>query len=561
MQGLETRVSARDVRQFEGDALVVGVFSDDEALQGPAAALDESLAGVITTLRASGEISGATDETTLLHTLGKIEPTRVLIIGLGARSRCTPDRIRRAAAIGCRMLRKVGARHIGLALAWVESGVNLAQAARAATEGALLGLYEFTSYKSSKSNQVGKGAQISDRDGQVSLNSHNGAHESADLKSGPDGQDERTGQTGDLPVRRRLTTITIIGRGREPALRAAVARGRIIAEGANFARDLGNEPPNILTPTELAERARRMAQEVGLECDIYGPDWMRQQGMGALLGVNQGSAQEPRFIVLRYHGGTDATPGLGLLGKGITFDSGGVSIKTADGMREMKIDMAGGASVIGAMRAIAQLRPAINVTGIIPTTENMPDGGAYRPGDILRASNGKTIEILNTDAEGRLILADALSYAVKQRLSPLIDIATLTGAITTALGSVRAGLFSNDEALQRIVQQAADAAGERVWPMPMDDEYGDLIRSEIADLKQTSGGRAAGSIAAAKVLNHFVGATPWAHLDIAAMALRDRRTAESEPGATGFGVRLFVELATLLAAQQPAGAQAQPAHA
>jgi len=549
MQGLEVRVSARDVRQFAGDALVVGVFSDDEELHGPAAALDEALAGVISDLRASGEISGAADETTLLHTLGKIEPTRVLIIGLGIRARCTPDRIRRASAIACRALRKVGARHVGLALAWVESGVNLALAARAATEGAILGLYEFTRYKSARQTSKSAAASLlsalsSDVVSASELNGH--------LSNG-----DHSNQQSELPVRRRLTTVTILGRGREPALRAAVTRGRIVAEAVNFARDLGNEPPNTLTPTELSERARRMAQEVGLECEVFGPEWMRQQGMGALLGVNQGSAEEPRFIMLRYHGGDPHTPALGLIGKGITFDSGGLSIKSGEGMREMKIDMSGGASVIGAMRAIAQLKLAINVTGIIPTTENMPDGKAYRPGDILRASNGKTIEILNTDAEGRLILADALSYAVKQGISPLVDAATLTGAITTALGNVRAGLFSNDEALERIIQQAADATGERVWPMPMDDEYGDLIRSEIADLKQVSGGRAAGSIVAAKVLSHFVGAIPWAHLDIAGMAMRATRTIESEPGATGYGVRLFVELATLLAAQR-ASAHAQP---
>jgi len=522
---VDVKVSTRDVQQFTGDALAVGVFSDDDGLQGPAAALDEALAGVISALRASGEITGAADETTLLHTLGKIEPTHVLIVGLGPRARCTADRLRRAAAIASRTLRKAGARHVGLAFAWIESGLNLALAARAASEGALLGLYEFTRYKSSKAT---KGQQ---------------AAAGAETEAAADGE---ASQNGAQPARRRLTTITIIGRGREQAIRAAVERGRILAESANFARDLGNEPPNVLTPTEFAERARRMAEEVGLVCEIHGPDWMREQGMGALLGVNQGSAEEPRFIILRYHSASDKTPGLALVGKGITFDSGGLSLKSGEGMKEMKTDMCGGAAMIGAMRAIAQIKPAINVTCLVPTTENMPDGRSYRPGDILRAANGKTIEILNTDAEGRLILADALSYAVKQGLSPLVDAATLTGAIVTSLGSVRAGLFDNDEALERTIQQAAEASGERVWAMPMDDEYGDLIRSDIADLKQI-GGRAAGSIAAAKVLSHFVGNTPWAHLDIAGMASRDRRSADSEPGATGYGVRLFAELATVLA--------------
>ncbi|MEO7003518.1 MAG: hypothetical protein ABI068_16975, partial [Ktedonobacterales bacterium] len=272
---------------------------------------------------------------------------------------------------------------------------------------------------------------------------------------------------------------------------------------------------------------------------------------GALLAVNQGSVEEPRFIVLRHSGIRNGSgPALGLVGKGITFDSGGLSLKTADGMKTMKTDMCGAAAVIGAMRAIALLKVPATVTGIVPTTENMPSGSAYRPGDILRAANGKTIEIDNTDAEGRLILADALSYAVKQGIAPLIDAATLTGAIVIALGSVRAGLFSNDEAFQRTVQAAAEAAGERVWPMPMDEEYDALIRSEIADVRQT-GGRGAGAIVAAKVLSNFVDATPWAHLDIAATAYRDKREPDSEGGATGYGVRLFTELATLLGARKP----------
>jgi len=496
----DVRVSTRDVQQFEGDALAVGVFSDGATLQGPAAALDEALAGVIAELLANGEITGKADEVTLVHTLGKIEPTRIAIVGLGARNRFSVDRVRRVASLACRTLRSAGARHVGLALAWAESGVNLASAGRAATEGALLGLYDFNRYKA---------------------------------------------QRNDKP-QKAIETITILGRGREPALRSAVQRGRILAESANFARDLGNEPPNTLTPTELGERARAMAAEVGLACEVYGKDWMREQQMGALLGVNQGSVEEPRFIVLRYQGGAKSAPTLALVGKGITFDSGGLSLKTHEGMLEMKMDMCGGAAVIGAMRALALLKPALNVVGIVPTTENMPSGSAYRPGDILRASNGKTIEINNTDAEGRLILADALSYAVKQGFTPIIDAATLTGAIGIALGAHRAGLFSNNDDFQRTVEQAANAAGERVWAMPMDEEYERLIRSDIADIKQ-SGGRLAGSISAAKVLNEFVGDTPWAHLDIAYTAMRGARDAEGEAGATGYGVRLFAELAQQLA--------------
>jgi leucyl aminopeptidase len=512
MDTMDVRVSTRDVQQFDGDALAVGVFSDSARLHGPAAALDEALAGVIAGLRASGEVSGASGEVTLLHTLGKIEPARVAIVGLGTRKRFSPDEVRKAAAIACRALRKAGARRVGLALAWAESGVNLAVAARAATEGALTGLYEFRLYKS-KQNGAANGA---------------GAAESE--------------TSGD----KCIESITVLGRGREPALRAAVERGRILAEATNFARDLGNEPPNVLTPTEFAERARRMAEEVGLECEVFGPERMRELGMGALLGVAQGSAEEPRFIILRHRGGPASQKGPAFVGKGITFDTGGISIKPAEGMQAMKMDMCGGAAVIGAMRAIAQLKPPINVTAYVPTTENMPGGKAYRPGDVLRAMSGKTIEIVNTDAEGRLILADALSYAVQQGLSPLVDAATLTGAIVVSLGHIRAGLFSNDEALQRTVMSAAEIAGERFWPMPMDPEYGRLIASDVADVKQT-GGRPGGAIAAAKVLESFVDDIPWAHLDIAGMNARDKRDAEGDAGATGFGVRTFVEIATLLA--------------
>jgi leucyl aminopeptidase len=510
---MDVRVSTRDVQQFDGDALVVGVFSDKGPLQGPAAALDEALAGVIAELRASGEVTGAVDEVTLLHTLGKIEPSRVAIIGLGPRDRCTLERIRRASAIACRRLSKVKARHVGLALASAERSINLAQAARAMTEGALLGLYQFNQYKSAKSGGDTAAA--------------------ADAESNGNGDESS------------IQTITILGRGREPALRTAVERGKVLAEATNFARDLGNEPPNVLTPTEFGERARRMAEEVGLECEVYGPDWMREQGMGALLGVAQGSAEEPRFIVLRYRGRPKGEPGLALVGKGITFDTGGISLKPGADMDAMKMDMCGGAAVVGAMMAIARLKPNTNVTGIVPTTENMPGGKAYRPGDILRAANGKSIEILNTDAEGRLALADALSWAVKQKLSPLVDAATLTGAMVIALGHVRAGIFSNDEALERTIIAASEVAGERLWPMPMDDEYGDLVRSEIADVKQV-GGRPAGSISAAKVISHFVGDIPWAHLDIAGVNDRAHKDAEWDKGATGFGVRTFVELATLL---------------
>jgi leucyl aminopeptidase len=504
---MDIRVSTRDVQQFDGDAVVVGVFSDDEGLQGPAAVLDDAMAGVLAGLRAAGEITGVVDECVIMHTLGKIEPLRVAVVGFGKREKFTTDRLRRSAAIACRKLRRAGAKRVGLALAGAESGINLAVAARAVAESALLGLYRFRRFKS----EPWADANLTD--------------------------DAATNE---------IESLTILGRGREPALRAAVERGQILAESANFARDLGNEPPNVLTPSELAERARRLADAVGLECEIFGPERIRELGMGALLAVTSGSAQEPRFIILRHRGGQAGELGPAFVGKGITFDSGGLSLKTNDGMLTMKMDMCGAAAVLGAMRAIALLKPPLNVTGIVPTCENMPSATAFRVGDVLRAMNGKTIEIVNTDAEGRLILADALSYATAEGHTPIVDAATLTGSIAAAIGPYRAGLFSNDEPLQRTIQTAAEVAGEKLWPMPMDADYEKLIYSEIADVKQT-GGRNAGSITAAKVLARFVGDTPWAHLDIASVYTREKREADGAAGATGFGVRTFVEIATLLA--------------
>ena len=308
-----------------------------------------------------------------------------------------------------------------------------------------------------------------------------------------------------------------------------------------------NEPPRVLTPTELANRANAMAGQFGLECDIFDKEKIAELQMGGLLGVAQGSAEPPKFIILRYRGMPQSdNKGLAFVGKGITFDSGGISIKPAAGMDEMKGDMGGAAAVIGAMQAIAALKPAINVTALIPTSENMPSGTAYHPGDILRIMNGKTIEIINTDAEGRLILADALSYAVKEGLSPIIDLATLTGGIVIALGDVMTGLFSNNETLTNEVIAAGRTVGEKYWPMPLDDEYSDLIRSDIADIKQT-GGRSASSITAAKILENFVGDAKWAHLDIAGTSYVDSKKAHQEKGATGVGVRTLAELAERLA--------------
>jgi leucyl aminopeptidase len=323
----------------------------------------------------------------------------------------------------------------------------------------------------------------------------------------------------------------------------AIARGRIVAEAQNFTRGLVNEPANRLTPAKVAEAAQKMAAEYELECEVLEREQMEKLGMGALLGVAQGSAEAPALIVIRYRPGrTESKAHLGLVGKGVTFDTGGISIKPADGMEKMKYDMAGGAAMMGAMRAIAQLKPGMAVTAFIPCVENMPGSRAQRPGDIVTAMSGKTIEVINTDAEGRLILADALTYARQQGCTHLVDAATLTGAIVVALGHLNVGLFANDEALRDRVLRAAKAEGERMWPMPLEDDYKEYLKSAYADLANV-GGRWGGAITAALFLKEFAGETPWVHLDIAGTAYLDDSKPFLAKGPTGAPVRTLVRLA------------------
>jgi leucyl aminopeptidase len=339
-----------------------------------------------------------------------------------------------------------------------------------------------------------------------------------------------------------MERFTIAASG-NPDLERAVERATIVGEAQSLARDLANEPANRLTPMMLVDRARQIAAEAGLECEVLERERMQELGMGALLGVAQGSAEPPALIVLRYQPQQgDSSAHLGLVGKAVTFDTGGISIKPADGMEKMKYDMSGGAATIAAMRAIAQLKPSIRVTGFIPTVENMPGSRAQRPGDIVTTLSGKTVEVINTDAEGRLILADAMAYARQQGCTHMIDAATLTGAIVVALGHVHVGLFGNDDALLAKIQNAANASGERMWRMPLDDDYKEYLKSPFADLSNV-GGRWGGAITAAYFLKEFAGDTPWAHLDIAGTAWLDDAKPYMAKGPTGVGVRTFVNLA------------------
>src|SRR5450755_215369 len=492
------------VRDVTGDVLIVGAArkTGDIALSPAATSIDRLLDGLITACSERGEFKGAPGELLSLHPQGRLAVQRVIVVGLGKQEAINAQSLRRASAIATRYAQSTGADTVTLALYWNSAAFDSVQAIEAQAEGALLGHYTFRKYQHKEQ----------------------------------DGKDSGIAQ------------LSILTEGAETAeAEEALKRGRALAEATNFARDLVNEPPSVLTPTEMAHRAQAMANQSGLECEIFDKEQITALQMGGLLGVSQGSAEPPRFIILRYRGAPQSdAKALALVGKGITFDSGGISIKSAAGMDEMKGDMGGAAAVLGAMQAIAALKPSINVTALVPTCENMPSGTAYHPGDILRILNGKTIEIVNTDAEGRLVMADALSYAVQQGLSPIIDLATLTGGIVVALGSVMTGLFSNDEALTDEIIAAGRAAGEKYWPMPLDDEYSDAIKSDIADIKQT-GGRYASAVTAAKILENFVGDTKWAHLDIAGTSYLDSKKSYQEKGATGVGVRTLAELAVRLA--------------
>lgn len=496
---MDIQIVTRTVQNVDCDVLIVAAAQQAQGivLSTAARAVDGLLNKLISERGSDGEFTGRAGELLTLHPMKQLAAKRVVVVGLGKQEKVTLQAIRRASAIATRHAQGTGAQQVALAIDWSSSSFDEGAVVQAQVEGAELGCYNFRKYQRVEQNGNGKD----------------------------------------------ITKLFLLSEWADSEmLQQAVARGRALAEATNFARDLVNEPPNVLTPSELAQRAVAMAKQFGLEYEVFDKAKIEELRMGGLLGVSQGSVQPPQFVVLRYRGGNPNDKGMALVGKGITFDTGGISIKPAAGMDEMKGDMGGAAAVIGAMQAIAALKPHINVTGLVPTCENMPSGTAYRPGDILRIMNGKTIEIVNTDAEGRLILADALSYAVQEGLSPIIDLATLTGAMIVALGSTMTGFFCNDEQLSDEILAAGRAVGEKYWPMPLDEEYGERIKSDIADIKQT-GGREAGAVSAAKILEHFVGNAQWAHLDIAGTSYVDSKKPYQEKGATGVGVRMLAELA------------------
>jgi leucyl aminopeptidase len=448
---------------------------------------------LLAALYASGEIKGKRLEFTLLHNLNGYQARRVLIAGAGKREKFDAAALRKLAGAAVRFLSGKGIAALAFAL---DDDLSAPEHVTAIVEGAILGAWEPDYLKTDKEE-----------------------------KNKP------------------ITSVMIVTRSEDPALGAALEKGRIIAEAANLTRDIAVEPPNLLTPLALADRARRMAAECGLSFEVLDQDRMRQLGMGALLGVAQGSAAPPALIVMRYTPEkSTSNDHLGIVGKGVTFDTGGISIKPSEGMEKMKYDMAGGAAVIGAMQAIARLKPPVAVTGIVPAVENMPGSRAQRPGDIVTSLSGKTIEVLNTDAEGRLILADAITYAKQLGCTHLIDTATLTGAIVVALGHTSSGVFSNNDDLLARWMTASKEAGERMWHMPLDDEYREQLKTVYADI-QNIGTRWGGACTAAMFLKEFAGDTPWVHVDVAGTAWLDDAQPFLAKGPTGIPLGSFVNLA------------------
>ena len=494
---MEIQVSTGDLLDQTGDTYVVTVPAGSRPLTGDTAAADRRLGGAIERARSQGLLTGSAGHVLEFPAPARAKAKRIVVLEVGSKaSDVSSANLRTLAAVLARQLRGMNAGHVVMASpanAW--RGLSAEDAAGAVTEGFVLGLYRFDKHHTRAADKP---------KGSVS----------------------------------GLTILASSTRQRAATERGA-EQGRILAEATNSARDMGNEPANLMTPTLLAERAQQVADEYGIECQIVERAEAETLGMGSYLSVSNGSVEPPKFVVLRYHGAARRGNYVGLIGKGITFDSGGISIKPAAGMEAMKWDMSGAATVIGAMQAIAQLKPRINVMAVAPCTENLPSGSATKPGDVVYAMDGQSIEVVNTDAEGRLVLADGLAYAKSEGATTLIDVATLTGAMGVALGNVRVGAFANDDRLWSALETASEAAGERYWRLPLDDDYNEQIKSAVADLKNT-GGRPAGSITAAKFLQAFVGDTPWVHIDIAGVMDVPRDQGEWAKGMTGIPVRTMV---------------------
>jgi leucyl aminopeptidase len=504
-QIMKITISSSTPDQFEGEALV-GIILDHaeknsdssqnannsskDKQSKPQLQIEASGAAIQSAagdLLASGELTGKPFEINLLHKPAGLKAKRLLLISGGSAKKFSSYDLRRVAGAAVRTLKARGLRSLAFI---APSSIPAEEAVRAIVEGALVGNFDPDYYRSDRKDQ-------------------------------------------------KIDSLTILSGG--AALERVAHEAQVIGESQNFTRDLVNEPSNRMTPTIMGDRAQKMCQEVGLKCEVYGAEKIKELKMGAFWGVAQGSDEPPALIVMTYEpAGAPAKPVLGLVGKGITFDTGGISIKPADNMEKMKYDMAGGATMIGAMRAIALLKPKVKVIGIVCATENMPSGKAQKPGDVQIAMSGKSIEIINTDAEGRLVLADGLFYARQLGCTHLVDAATLTGAVVIALGYANAGVFANDDGMYERFHKANERAGEKMWRLPLDDEYKENIRSSIADIVN-SGGRWGGAINAAMFLREFAEDTPWIHLDIAGTAWMEDQKPWIAKGPSGIALRSLVE--------------------
>ncbi len=489
---MKIQVITGTIAGLKTGGVVIPCF-DDEASGDAAARADAALGGMIARLLKRGDFKPKPGAVSLLYPDGRMAAERLVLAGLGKRGEFTQNRLRQAIGKAAPALRAAGAKDIAIAVDGL--GLNAEELAQAVVEGGRLGLYRFLHYKTSDENGLKK----------------------------------------------EIGTFTIVTEN--PVLinelRRGVAAGSIISDATIMARDMVSAPPAEMTPAAIAAKAGELAKEFGLKLQVFERKQMQRLGMGALLGVASGSAQPPKFIVLEYRRGGKKSF-IALVGKTITFDSGGISIKPAENMDRMKDDMSGGAAVLGALRTAAALKLPLNVVGLLPATENMPSGSAYKPGDVLQTMSGQTIEIINTDAEGRLILSDALSYACRYKPAVIVDIATLTGACSIALGHEATGMLGTGDALKARIRSAGEKTGERVWELPLWEEYYELIKSDIADMKN-AGGRAGGVISAAALLSKFVQKHPWVHLDIAAMAWTEKERPYTPKGATGIGVRLLTQ--------------------
>jgi leucyl aminopeptidase len=523
---MKTTLSTASPSQFETECLVVPVLdaaennngdkSDKSDKHNPQIQTDDkAVLDAAADLIASGEVTGKMLEIALLHKPAGLKAKRLVLIGGGKAKNFSSYELRKLAGAAVRNLKAKDLKSFAFVAPSLWTGQadtssqstlifkrgGMEDAVKSIVEGAFVGNFDPDYYKSDRKEQ----------------------------------------KIDEL-------TVLVPGQASTQSLQTAMDQGRIIGEAQNFTRDLVNEPGNRMTPTILADRAKKMCDETGLKCEISGGDKIKELKMGAFWSVAQGSDEEPRLIVMRHEpAGAPEKPVLGLVGKGITFDSGGISIKPGEGMEKMKYDMAGGAAMIGAMRAIAQLKPNLRVIGIVCASENMPSGKAQKPGDVQIAMSGKSIEIINTDAEGRLVLADGLHYARQLGCTHLIDVATLTGACVVALGMVNAGIFANDEDFYERFSKSLQKSGEKMWRLPVDEEYRDMIKSNIADIVN-SGGRWGGAVTAAMFLKEFVGDTPWLHLDIAGVAWMEDNKPWIAKGPSGIPVRSLVEFVRDLAA-------------